>query len=126
MSEALQRGSVVLRAGWYSVVWDVRGADLVLLPVAKPGKRRHAHEVDLSLPDLLAGGIAVPDARVQAGAPIQTDAAGHVCTGTLQGAVLCRVVAAYARAYASARAEQTWEHERRHRHEAASVRVVRL
>lgn len=126
MSQALRRGSVVLRAEQYGVVWTVLRGELVLLPIIRDDGQVRSGDVVLNLPELLAAAIAVPDARVRVDAACRALAEGQIHVGELVGTTLCRVVLAVARACHSAETEMRWTHERMHRAEAGSVAPVRI
>lgn len=131
MSEALQRGSVVLRGGHYGIVWCVRDGSLVLLPVTQArakgrASHRRACDVDLTLAEMIAAGIALPAAFVQGADPIFTMVEDQRHVGDLVGAVLCRIVRAVIRASADAILDARWDAERRHRHEADTIGASRL
>ena len=72
MTEALQRGSVVLYGGRYGVVWLVDGAELVLHPVEKPRRATHVHDVERA--DKASGidSVAKPSARTACAWPSST------------------------------------------------------
>ncbi len=123
MSDPLLRGAVVLRDGRFSVVWDVRAHELVLLPVIRP-RRRWDYDVHLDLPDLVAGNIVLPGGgatavvRPRRNPPIAIE--GHTRVGTLPGATMCRVVHALARAWAEQVAHDKWTDDERHRANASA------
>ena len=121
---SVRRGSVVLRAKRYCVVWDARGPELVVLPILCP-RRPDSADVALDLADLIAGAIPIVGAAVRpAGARCEARH-GLVHVGELPGETMCRVVAGVIRATGDARARQHDSFTRRQR-EHADDRCVNL
>ena len=126
MTAPLQRGSIVLHRGRYGVVWLVLDAGLVLHPIAKPPRRRDAHDVTMSFAELLGANVALPEAVIRCGQPVEVDASEQEHVGQIAGTLLCRVVMAAIRAHSDAVTAERWACERRHRHEAQSARPVKM
>ena len=125
MSDPLQRGSVVLRGRRMSVVWDVTGEELVLLPVFVP-ERFFRHNVILSLADLVAMGGPPAHSVIR---PVREGAvprAGHDLVGAVPGQTMCRVVHGVVRAIAEAEVELKLLAERRHRQRVFGERCVNM
>ena len=125
MSDPLQRGSVVLRGRRLSVVWDVRGDELVLLPVIVP-TRFFRHDVILSLADLVALGGARASSVIRPVRQAAVPLAGHDLVGAVPGGTMCRVVHGVVRAIAEAEVELKLLDERRHRQRAFGERCVNM
>ncbi len=117
MTEALRRGSVVLRGRFYSIVWDVetdrRLAAIPILLMRRSGLR--AGDVALELEELIPANIMMPRAfaRVPRLGPL--DRAGLQHVGEMTGRSLCRVVQAVIRAANDRAIDRRWALHRQHR-----------
>ena len=107
MPDPLQRGAVVVRRARFSVVWDVSGEGLVLLPIIVP-RTRWDYDVPLDLADLVGAGVTMAHSvvRPRRNEPIPHE--GHKISGTLPGATMCRVVHMLVRAQQEAMHRAKW------------------
>lgn len=125
MSDPLQRGAVVLCGMRYSVVWEVCGAALVLLPIIRP-RRQLAIDVVLDLADLAACAVPIVDAVVRPRRNPPIAAAGHQVVGEVPGRTMCRVVQGVIRANANDAHHAKWAAEARQMEHLRDDRCVNL
>jgi hypothetical protein len=125
MHAPLRRGSVVLRAGRYSVVWDLRGADLAVLPLLLP-HRPDCADVALDLAELVACGVPVARAVVRPSAMRQEPRRDALHTGDLPDDTIRRLAHGVIRAADDARARSYASCASRHREHVSGERCADL
>lgn len=121
---SVRRGSVVLRARRYGVVWEVRAHDLVVLPILRP-RRPDSADVPLDLAELAACRVPIADAVVRP-AGIRTEERDAQLVGEVPASAICRVVRGMIRAAGDARARRHDDNARRSREHLADDRCVNL
>jgi hypothetical protein len=108
------RGTVVVRAARYGVVWTHDAAGLVLLDLCQP-RDRLVHDVLLELSDLIACGAPVAHAVIRPQSARLVPAEGYQPVGAVPGATMCLVVQGMIRATRTAQTEARWSGHEAHR-----------
>ena len=132
MTHGLRRGSTVAYGPHYGVVWAVETAPLQaeplvrLFPVIASPRRLLAGDLALDLAELVAAGLALPQAVVRLSSPRVRSISAVRLLGELRERTVCHFVAGVIRAHEDARVRAKYEAHDRHRRDNAERRPVKM